>query len=149
MAGQLWQIYASFAVMSVGWASMSGAAINIIVAPWFERHRGVAVSWAMNGASASGVLIVPLMTMLIAEIGFAAAMAIVVASMLAVIVPVSLLLRPKRPDEHERMFGITPAPQQTAPEIPSDNASPFRLATLMRSSVFITVSIPFALALTA
>jgi MFS family permease len=76
-------------------------------------------------------------------------MAIAVASMLAMLVPVSLLLRPKPPDEHEPIFGITPAPQQTAPEIPSDNVSPFRLATLMHSSAFITVSVPFALALTA
>jgi hypothetical protein len=33
---------------------MSGAAINIIVAPWFERRRGLAVSWALNGASCRG-----------------------------------------------------------------------------------------------
>ena len=32
---RLWQVYAAFALMSVGWATMSGAAINIIVAPWF------------------------------------------------------------------------------------------------------------------
>jgi hypothetical protein len=33
-----WQVYASLAVMSIGWATMSGAAINIIVAPRFERR---------------------------------------------------------------------------------------------------------------
>src|SRR5262245_18990357 len=38
-----WQLYATFLVMSVGWASMSGAAINTIVAPWFEHKRGLAV----------------------------------------------------------------------------------------------------------
>src|SRR5215472_2297493 len=37
---RLWQVYAAFALMSVGWATMSGAAINIIVARWFERRRG-------------------------------------------------------------------------------------------------------------
>jgi MFS family permease len=37
-----WQLYATFLVMSVGWASMSGAAINIIIAPWFEHKRGLA-----------------------------------------------------------------------------------------------------------
>ena len=30
---QPWHVYAAFAVMSVGWATMSGAAINIIVEP--------------------------------------------------------------------------------------------------------------------
>ena len=41
LATRLSQVYLVFAVMSVGWATMSGAAINIIVAPWFERRRGV------------------------------------------------------------------------------------------------------------
>ena len=49
-----WQVYAAFAVMSLGWAAMSGAAINIIVAPWFERRRGLAVSLALNGAAPAG-----------------------------------------------------------------------------------------------
>ena len=41
LATRLSQVYLVFAVMSVGWVTMSGAAINIIVAPWFERRRGV------------------------------------------------------------------------------------------------------------
>jgi len=45
---RLWQAYMAFALMSVGWATMSGAAINIVVAPWFERRRGLALSWALN-----------------------------------------------------------------------------------------------------
>ncbi|MGH7345956.1 MAG: MFS transporter, partial [Candidatus Rokuibacteriota bacterium] len=32
-----WQLYPVFLVMSVGWGAMSGAAINIIIAPWFQR----------------------------------------------------------------------------------------------------------------
>ena len=59
-----WHVYAAFAVMSVGWATMSGAAINIIVAPWFDTRRGLAVSWALNGASAGGIIIAPLLTFL-------------------------------------------------------------------------------------
>ena len=66
------EIYLAFAVMSVGWATMSGAAINIIVAPWFDRRRGLAISWALNGGSAGGVLFAPLLTFLIARSGFAA-----------------------------------------------------------------------------
>jgi MFS family permease len=149
-AARLWHVYAAFAVMSVGWAAMSGAAINIIVAPWFERRRGVAVSWAMNGASAGGVLIVPLLVFLTAELGFAAAMEMLVASMLAVLVPVGLcLLRSKRDDEHDRTDAVSSSSQQPGFVGPTDAASRLRLATVMSSSTFITVSIPFALALTA
>src|SRR5215468_5707981 len=67
-----WQIYAAFGVMSLGWATMSGAAINIIVAPWFDRRRGLALSWAMNGASVGGVVIAPMLVLLISRFGFSA-----------------------------------------------------------------------------
>ena len=48
-----WQLYVSFAVMAVGWAATSGSAVNAIVAPWFEKKRGLAISLALNGASAA------------------------------------------------------------------------------------------------
>ena len=76
-----WQVYAAFTVMSAGWAAMSGAAINIIVAPWFHKRRGLAVSWALNGASAGGVIIAPLLTFLTTRFGFAVAIEAVTASM--------------------------------------------------------------------
>src|SRR6516165_11228896 len=72
---RLWQVYAAFVLMSVGWATMSGAAINIIVAPWFERRRGLAVSWALNGASAGGVIIAPVLSFLTTRYGFGLAVA--------------------------------------------------------------------------
>ena len=48
---QPWQLYPTFVVMSLGWGAMSGAAINIILAPWWERRRGLAVSLAFTGAT--------------------------------------------------------------------------------------------------
>src|SRR5215472_3412555 len=97
---RLWQVYAAFALMSVGWATMSGAAINIIVARWFERRRGLAVSWALNGASAGGVIIAPALTFLANRYGFELAVGVLVGSMLAILIPVAILvLRPRRADE--------------------------------------------------
>jgi len=56
---QPWHLYPTFVVMSVGWGAMSGAAINIILAPWFQRRRGLAVSVAFNGATLGGVIVTP------------------------------------------------------------------------------------------
>ena len=53
---------------------MSGAAINIILAPWWERRRGLAVSLAFNGATLGGVLIVPALILLIGRLGFTRAL---------------------------------------------------------------------------
>jgi MFS family permease len=146
-ATRLWQVYAAFALMSLGWATMSGAAINIIVAPWFERRRGLAVSWALNGASAGGVIIAPALTFLTTRYGFAMAVGALVGSMLVVLIPVVILvLRPRDAD------GCDPPDRDVAePRIATSSAEaePFHLATVVCSGRFISISVPFALGLTA
>ena len=145
------QVYAGFAVMSLGWATMSGAAINILVAPWFERRRGLALSWAMNGGSAGGVVIAPVLVLAISRFGFAAGLDTAAAVMLAVLIPVAVLvLRPRHPDEHDPadLRSGVDRPSHSATASP-DGVAEFRLATVLRTRAFLTTSIPFALALTA
>jgi len=145
------QVYASFGVMSLGWATMSGAAVNIIVAPWFERRRGLALSWAMNGGSAGGVLIAPLLILSISQFGFAVGLDIGAALMLALLIPVTmLLLRPRRPDEHDPADLCSRLDQPSLPDASSPGeVAKFRLAAMLRTRAFVTTSMPFALALTA
>src|SRR5207244_1354013 len=81
---QAWQLYPVFLVMSVGWGAMSGAAINIVLAPWWQRRRGLAVSIAFNGATLGGVIVVPALIALIAAVGFRRAT--VAAAIVALIV---------------------------------------------------------------
>jgi len=144
---RLWQVYAAFALMSVGWATMSGAAINIIVAPWFERRRGLAVSWALNGASAGGVIIAPALTFLANRYGFELAVGVLVGSMLAILIPVVILvLRPRRADECDPPDrDVAESRVATSPA----GAEPFHLALVLCSGRFISISVPFALGLTA
>lgn len=146
-----WQVYASFAVMALGWATMSGAALNIIVAPWFDRRRGLALSWAMNGGSAGGVVIAPLLVLAIARFGFAFGLDMAAAVMLAVLIPVAVLaLRPRHPDEHDPADLRSGLDKLYASATMSpDEVAGFRLATVLRTRAFLTISIPFALALTA
>lgn len=67
-----------------GWALTSGAAVNAIVAPWFDRRRAPALSMAYNGASMGGVVFTPLWAALIAALGFALAAPLVAGGVLAV-----------------------------------------------------------------
>jgi MFS family permease len=144
-AERLWQVYAAFAVMSLGWATMSGAGIDIIVAPWFDRRRGLAVSWALNGASTGGIVFAPLLTALIARFGFTPAIAVSAAIMLALLVPVAaLVLRPKRREESDTGDGAAEGSRSSARE-----ASRWRLGATLRQRGFIGISLPFALGLTA
>jgi MFS family permease len=92
LVSRLWHVHAAFALMSVGWATMSGAAVNIIVAPWFDRRRGFAASLALNGASAGGLVMAPLLIFLIGRFGFAAALWSAGALMLVVLLPLLWLI---------------------------------------------------------
>jgi MFS family permease len=140
-----WQVYAAFALMSVGWATMSGAAINIIVAPWFDQRRGQAVSWALNGASAGGIVAPPLLTFLIARVGFVVALDALALAMLAILVPVVVLvLRGKRAGEHD-LADAVPALSRSLSAQPGE----WHLVTMLRNQRFITISVAFALGLTA
>jgi MFS family permease len=144
-AERLWQVYAAFAVMSLGWATMSGAALNIIVAPWFDRRRGRAVSWALNGASTGGIVFAPLLAALIARFGFALAIAVSAAIMLALLVSVTaLVLRPKRREESDAGDAVAEGRRSSSGEAPR-----WRLGATLRQRRFIGISVPFALGLTA
>src|SRR6266851_933631 len=86
---QPWQLYPTFLLMSLGWGAMSGAAINIILAPWFQRRRGLAVSIAFNGATLGGVLIAPALIFLIEGVGFTHALTVAGLVLLGVMLPLA------------------------------------------------------------
>jgi MFS family permease len=71
--------------------------------------------------------------------------------MLATLIPVAMVaLRPRRADEYdpvERAADPSKAPQSSPGS--AAKASDFRLTTLLRNRVFISISVPFALGLTA
>jgi MFS family permease len=143
-----WQVYGAFAVMSLGWAAMSGAAINIIVAPWFERRRGLAVSLALNGASAGGVVLAPSIILLMSRLGFSGALWCAALLMLAVLLPTAaLVLRSKRAGEHDRADGGSAS--RSPKEAIQAASPPWRPARALRDRRLLTIAIPFALGLTA
>jgi MFS family permease len=99
---QPWQLYAAFLVMIPGWAALGGAAINTIIAQWFNRRRGLAASLALNGATCGGLLFAPAFAWAIDTMGFAKACAAAVVIVLATLWPLATFaLRPRRPEEHD------------------------------------------------
>jgi MFS family permease len=147
-----WQLYAAFGVMAFGWAGMGGAAINVIVAPWFEKRRGLAVSMALNGASFGGAVMTPLWIVLIATLGFQSAALVVAGAMAVILIPLIALYLPRGPAE----LGLRPDGILTGdgnvpgnPERPSTTLPASRRSELVRSARFWTISAPFALALFA
>ena len=133
-----WQLVPAFAILGLGWACANTAVINAIVAPWFRHRVGLAINLAMNGASTGGIVMAPLFTLLHSEMGFGpTSAAIAAAAFMLLIVPAYLLL------------GREPGCGSPAVSGTRAGIAPLRRATLLRSRSFLTISIGFALALTA
>ncbi len=143
---QPWQLYPTFLLMSLGWGAMSGAAINIILAPWFQRRRGLAVSLAFNGATLGGVLIAPALIFLIEGIGFTRALTAAGVVFLGVMVPLAAAVMRRGP----ATLGLGPDgdPVSTVAGSLGAGASRSR-ADALRTWRFWSVSAPFALGLAA
>jgi MFS family permease len=138
-----WQLFAAYLVMSLAWATMSLGAINVILGLWFRERRGLAISLALNGASFSGIAIVPVLVFLAGAADFAVAMLVGAAVILVLAVPLALtVLSAPLP---------RPAESTTADEAPNAQLVPpkWTRAAALRSRHFWSVSAPFALAITA
>ena len=140
-----WQLFPVFLVMAVGWGAMSGAALNIIVAPWFERRRGLAVSIAFNGATLGGVVIAPALILLIEAIGFARALVAAAVTLLVVLLPIAALVMRRSPEA----LGLGPDGDAPAPARRAATRERARRRDALRTWQFWSVSAPFALGLAA
>lgn len=145
---QQWHVTVAFAALSVGWAFMSGAAINIIVAPWFDRRRGLAVSLALTGSGLGGIIVVPVLLAVSERHGFSAGVHAVCVAMLLIALPAVLaVLRPKRPREHDRADQSEAATSDAGAS--NSGAAPWQLSVALRDVRFVSVSASFAIALLA
>ena len=94
-----WQMVAAFITMGLGWSCLSTIAVSATIAPWFEKFQGKAISTALLGASLGGMLGVPITLFLVEALGFAAAMATIGAITVLTIVPISIFILRRRPQD--------------------------------------------------
>ena len=141
-----WHLYPAFLVMALGWGTLSGAAINIIVAPWFQRRRGLAVSLAFNGATLGGVVIAPALILIIDRLGFARALALAALASLVALLALAAGVMRRGPET----LGVSPDGDPCSPERAQVSPeSDHRRSDAIRTWRFWSVSAPFALGLAA
>jgi MFS family permease len=139
-----WQLFVAAIPSAAGWAMTSGAALNAIVARWFDRDRPMAIALVFNGASIGGVVFVPLWVYLIGSIGFPSAALLVGGCMVAVVAYLCVSFLAKAPDE----MGL--APDGGASRQPAQRPQPrLSRAEIVRTPRFLTISAAFALGLFA
>ncbi len=129
-----WQLFAAGLVMAIGWAGTSTTAIATTLALWFDRRRGFAISLALNGASASGFTVAPVLVLLSQTIGLRFAVFDAVLVGWAILFPL--------------IFWCTrrePAPAATTHR-PGTRVGQ---SAALRNAHFWSVALPFALAIAA
>jgi len=142
-----WQLYPAFLIMALGWGSMSGAAINIILAPWWERRRGLAVSLAFNGATLGGVIVAPFLIPLVAALGFPRALVTAAVTSFALVIAAALIAMARGP----HVLGLDPDGDAAAATRATPTAAAARgsRGDALATWRFWSVSAPFALGLAA
>jgi len=141
-----WLLAPAAALTGTGWALCSGAAINAMLIPWFDRRRPAALALAYNGASVGGIAMTPFWAWLIAGWGFGTATLVVGALLVAVVWPLAGLVLARRPAE----FGQHPDGEAAARPAPAIAPAPARdRAALLRDRRFIGLSAAFAIGLFA
>ena len=135
-----WQLFTAYILMSFGWAGMGTVVIATVVRSWFDRHSGLAISLAFNGATCGGIIFAPALVLLVGAVGFTWAMLTATAVMLAILVPVVIAAI-------DLPAAAGPASKaRTHPDSPP--SAPSR-RELLQSFQFWTIAAPFALALLA
>lgn len=135
-----WQLYAVYLVMALGWATMSVGAITNILGLWFDRKRGLAISLALNGASFSGVVIVPGLVLAAGAAGFTAAMLGGAVLILLVMLPLAMAV----------LGRAAPLQLHAGPAGGTSTAAPpagWTRASALRNRTFWSISAAFSLAL--
>jgi MFS family permease len=133
------QVFPVYLVMALGWATMSVGAITNILGLWFRTKRGLAISLALNGASFSGVVVVPALVLATAATNFTATMLVSAALILLVMVPLAMKVLPARSLEPANHL------QNTLSAADADKA--WTRARALRSRTFWSISGPFSLSL--
>ena len=134
LARTLLQVYGAYMLLAAGWASTSIAAITSAIGGWFGAKRGLAISLALNGASAGGIVGAPALVWLSELFGFPTALAACAAAMLIVVGPLLLFVWPS---------AAPPARAASGP-VPTGRAA---RGLAMRSRGFWTMTLAFAAAL--
>ncbi len=83
VVGEPWQLFIAAMLSGGGWVTMSAAALNAIVSPWFVRMRPAALASAYNGSSVGGLVFSPLWVAAIGLLGFPLAATILGLAMVA------------------------------------------------------------------
>jgi MFS family permease len=143
-----WQLFGATVLSGAGWVTMGVAAINAIVAPWFDRGRPAALAMAYNGGNIGGVVFSPLWAAAISAIGFSAAAA-AIGLVMAITMWILADLVFSRTPPQTRLIQDGDGPGALKTSVTSPAAKPLPGMLLWRDLKFLTLAAGMALGLFA
>ena len=96
---KIWQLYLIYMFMAIGFSCTSLVPVNTLIANWFIRKRGFAMSLTNTGLSVGGILLVPMASFIIVHWGLGIALPILGAFFWVIIIPTALFLIKQRPSD--------------------------------------------------
>jgi len=127
MINTVWQLYAIYFIMALGFSCTSLVPANTVITNWFIRKRGFALSLTNTGLSAGGIVLVPLASYMIARWGLETALP-VLGAIYGIVVIISTCFIKARPSDVNQFPDGTPP--QAMPE--HNSASAIRYSAQMR-----------------
>jgi MFS family permease len=147
-AASPWHLFLGAVLSGAGWGTMSAAALNAIVSPWFVRSRPAALALAYNGGSVGGIVFSPLWVAAIGALGFPAAACAVGAVMIVTMWTLADAVFSRTPERMgSRPDGDAPGAPADAPTPPA--ARPLPGSLLWHDFRFVTLCAGMALGLFA
>ncbi len=148
----VWQLYAVYFMMAMGFSCTSLVPVNTLITNWFIRKRGFAMSLANTGLSAGGIVLVPLASYMISRWGLTVALPVLGVIYCVVVIPNAILFIRRRPADMGQFPDGEPPPDTTTdhPGPTLDYAAQMRVWTRLqaiRTLAFWSIVVAFLLAL--
>jgi MFS family permease len=113
LATQIWHMYISAAFVGAFSCGAVAMPVSIIIANWFKKGRGTAMSIALAGSGIGGTVITPILNHMINTYGVSMAFFVFGGAMLLIEVPIAFFVMKPRPED----MGLKPygADEEDAP----------------------------------
>lgn len=142
----VWQLYAVYLWMAVGYCSLSSIPVTWMISRWFVRRRAFALSIALAGTSLGGIVLVPISQAVIHHAGLTAAATLLAVLVLVIALPITLgVVRTDPRDRGLLPDGDTPRDAARTPVRSLDY--PWTIAEALRTLPFWAITLAFAIAL--
>lgn len=99
LATQIWHMYISAAFVGAFSCGAVTMPISIIIANWFEKGRGTAISIAFAGSGIGGTIITPMLNRIIQTSGYSHAFLVFGVAMIVIEGPIAFFIMRPRPED--------------------------------------------------